>query len=106
MAEVFNIREGSEGHDPHFCRIYTIVGHKLIRALTYRENSWLSIFWLDTDGKILSEQIVHTFSKKKTDQDAEYTHTLFQQKDNNQSNVSENTRKNSRDAIRIFLRTI
>ena len=55
---------------------------------------------------ILSEQIVHTFSKKKTDQDAEYTHTVLKQKDNNQSNVSENTRKNSRNAIRIFLRTI
>ena len=33
------------------------------------------------------------------------TRTLFQKKDNNQSNVSENTGKNSLDAIRIFLKT-
>jgi hypothetical protein len=54
---------------------------------------------------ILSEPIVRTLFKRKQAQDTEYTHFISKE-GHSQSNVSENTCKNSLDAIRIFLRTI
>ena len=108
MAGVFNISEGSEVRDPHFCRIWT-VDLKLIRALTCGENSWLSNFWLDTDGRSMHtycpNQLCALSCKRKQAQDTEYTHFISKE-GHIQSNVSENTCKNSLDAIRIFLRTI
>ena len=99
---------GASVHDPHFCRIWT-VDLKLIRALTCGENSWLSNFWLDTDGRSMHtyypNQLCALYCKRKQAQDTEYTHFISKE-GHSQSNVSENTCKNSLDAIRIFLRTI
>jgi len=82
MAGVLS--EGSEGHDPHFCRIWTIVDLKLIRALTCGENSWLSNFWLDTDGRSMHtycpNQLCALYSKGNKLR-IQNTRTLFQKKD-------------------------
>ena len=53
----------------------------------------------------MSEPIVRTLCKRKQAQDTEYTHFISKE-GHSQSNVSENTCKNSLDAIRIFLRPI
>ena len=65
------------------------------------QNEYSSFLGLKNTG--FGQWVDRTFSKKKTDQDAQYTHTLFQQKDNNQSNISENTRKISCIRILCFL---
>ena len=80
------LSEASEGHDPHFCRIWTIVDLKLIRALRCGENSWsrLSNFWLDTDGRSMHtycpNQLCALYAKGNKLR-IQNTRTLFQKKD-------------------------
>ena len=74
---------GASVYDPHFCRIWT-VDLKLIRALICGENSWLSNFWLDTDGRSMHtycpNQLCALYAKGNKLR-IQNTRTLFQKKD-------------------------
>ena len=65
-------------------KLRTTVGLKLIRALTCGENSWLSNFWLDTDGRSMHtycpNQLCALYAKGNKLR-IQNTRTLFQKKD-------------------------